>query len=114
MAWPIPGSAASPGMAPGRRLLLWGDQGQDDYFRNQSPHAAAAFLGCDRYTPGGGAVGVPGSGPQDPAFLLTMLEQVRRERPEPIASLAAGITDLRLYRVTVENAGVAVRLSSRR
>lgn len=50
-------------------------------------------------------------GAADAAFLREMLAQTRSARPHPSAPVPAGAADLRLYRVSVTNASVCVRVS---
>ncbi len=97
------------------RVLLGGVLGTGDaHAANESPRARFAFFQSLRYTPGGGAAPLPGRGTADPDFLRRMLAPVRNERPRPLGALPSGVTDVRLYRVTVQDALVGIRLTANR
>jgi hypothetical protein len=89
------------------RVLGLGYIGQTviPYFFNKANLAATAGLVLSRqvthWIPGTRTVPTPNEGLSDPAFVKTMLAQTRAAVQQPVAALASGVTDLRLYRVWV-------------
>ena len=77
--------------------------GNEGYFNNRSTAAHAVLFGSTKFTPGGGALTIPGQGTADPAFVRKMLAQLRQQRPRPLTAVPGGITDVRVYRVNVAN-----------
>jgi hypothetical protein len=78
------------------------------YFANSASPAAQALLLNSMTTastiPDSGASQIPEQGVYDPSFIRDMLSQIRTEQPTSLSALPAGVTDLRLYRVVVEEA----------
>ena len=97
---------------PDTRVLALCVQGNgDDYFRSDAPQARAALVGSMKYTPGGGATHTPDRGSVSDAELISMLEQVRRQTPRPLAPPKPGITSVRFHRVCAQAAPVCIRLT---
>ena len=95
---------------PNTKVLMLGQGNRDDFLINHSPAARAALIESVNYTPGGGAIPVPDRGTANTAFLREMLAQTRSARPHPSSPPPRGATDLQLYRVSVTNASVCVRV----
>jgi hypothetical protein len=55
--------------------------------------------------------GIP-LGPADIAFLETTLNQLRTSQPTLLAPLPAGVTDVRFYRIFVDDAQVGIHLKA--
>ena len=53
---------------------------------------------------------VPDQGQADPVWLLQMLEQVRTDTPRPLTVISEPTTDLRFFRVSLENCNTAIQL----
>ncbi|HZT43805.1 MAG TPA: glycosyl hydrolase family 28-related protein [Chthonomonadaceae bacterium] len=92
------------------KVLLIGQGNRDDFLVNQSPAAHAARIQSVKYTSGGGATSVADRGTVDAAFLREMLAQTRSARPHPRAPVPSGATDLQIYRLSVTNAIVCLRI----
>lgn len=100
------------GQGANTNLLLLGVQTGigDNYFTNNLPQAHVALLESMQYTAGGGGKPVPDAGTADPDFIRRMLAQTRNARPQPLNSIAPGVTDVRLYRIGVSNAHIGIHL----
>ena len=102
------------GDGSGLRLLVLGFLGgfnlPDFMINESSPKAASAFLLNRDALRGGSSVPIDDIGQADPAFLRETLAQTRAEHAGIIDQLPAKITDLRLYRVMVENGTVGIHL----
>ena len=85
-----------------------------NYFANSaSPAAQALLLNSTTWNstiPGSGASPIPEQGVYDPSFIRDMLSQIRTEQPSGLTSLPSGVTDLRLYRVVVEQGLTGIHL----
>jgi hypothetical protein len=81
-----------------------------DLLANESAKARVALLDSFRYWHGGGALPVSDQGKVDDAFLREMFAQTRREQFHLLSPVPSGSTDLRLYRVGVENTLTGIRL----
>jgi hypothetical protein len=85
-----------------------------NYFANSaSPAAQALLLNSATWkstNPNSGASPIPEQGVYDPSFIRDMLSQMRTEQPSKLTSLASGVTDLRLYRVAVEQSLTGIQL----
>ncbi len=99
-------------------ILVWGIQGHSDsYIVNNSDGAKAAVLNSRKYGKNGSEA-VPNQAnteilPGEPgsvAFLRDMLFQTRSQRPKPLTSLPAGLTDVVFERVRVENSLIGIHL----
>jgi hypothetical protein len=93
-------------------LLLLGVQMGigEGYLVNNSPEAHVALLESMQYTPGGGGRPVPDVGAADSDFLRRMLAPTRSTKAEPLTTVPAGLTDVRLYRIGVSNAQIGIHL----
>ncbi len=115
------GVAALLNVNIGTNLTLSGDgsqtrllgmlHGSENAVVNRSRDAKVLLLGGSQTLPGGSASVIPNQGIAEPAFVLKMLEQLRTERPHPLATLPGGITDVRFYRVTVSGGQTSVHLT---
>lgn len=98
-------TATVTGTGTGTELLLMGCTGYPDtaappfptYLDNQSPQARVEHL-----LSSSSGRELPHLGSGDPAFLEKMLAQARRDTPRRLVPLSPGVTDLRVYRVGVE------------
>ena len=85
-----------------------------NYFANSaSPAAQALLLNSTTWkstNPNSGASPIPEQGVYDPSFIRDMISQIRTEQPNGLTSLPSGVTDLRLYRVRVEQALTGIHL----
>jgi len=97
-------------------LLLLGIEppAAPDFLGPLPPNPHVALLLSRRYAnPAEGAPptrSVPDQGQTDPAWLLQMLEQVRQDTPRPLTVIPESTTDLRFFRVSVENCNTAIQL----
>jgi hypothetical protein len=82
-----------------------------DFLVNESAKARVALLDSFRYWHGGSALPVSDQGKVDDSFLREMFAQTRREEFHVLSPIPTGSTDLRLYRVNVENTLTGIRLS---
>jgi hypothetical protein len=81
------------------------------YFQNRSAAQAVLWNGRRIATGGGtGSLAIPDQGRYDEALLRTALAQMRRELPGAIRDLPAGVTDVRLYRVSIAGFGVGLHI----
>lgn len=82
---------------------------QDNVFQNNSSQGRMVLLNNTRVpsATNGSATPITNVGTADDAFLREALQQLRAERPilRPLQPLAAGISDLRLYRVAISSSG---------
>ncbi len=93
-------------------LLLMGVNGQNqNYIVNNSASARVSVVASlgDLFTDHG--TSIPDVGSTEPAFLKRMLAPIRAETLPSLHALPEGVTDARLYRVTVNNALVGIQLS---
>jgi hypothetical protein len=84
-----------------------------NYFLDSSPLAKAGLFYSSVMTPAGGSAVVSDQSFNIPAssdFVRTMMASVRAVKPLPLSQLPTGATDLRLFRVTVEQATVGAQL----
>ena len=91
--------------------LIAGVSLPDFLLNNSSPAARTELLNSRDAIRGGSSVAVADQGVADPAFLREMLAQTRAEQPEIIGKLPDGVSDVRFYRVWVENAVVGIHLA---
>ena len=85
-----------------------------DAFVNDSPSAQVALLGSRTGYNGVPQVSVPNYTNQIgsvPEFVRQMLAQTRGAHPQPLTHLPEGVTDVRMYRVTVEGGSVGLQLN---
>jgi hypothetical protein len=95
------------------RLLALGLQGHTDgYFVNNSPRALVALMNSREYLSDSGTRAVRNEGAASAAFVREMLAQTRGEQPRLPTALASGVTDVRLYRVRIENCPEGLHLRS--
>jgi hypothetical protein len=84
------------------------------YFFNAANPAATAGLVLSRqvthWIPGTRTVPTSNEGISDPVFVKSMLAQTRAAIQQPVAALASGVTDLRLYRVWVTHSANNIHL----
>jgi hypothetical protein len=99
------------GQSPQTRVLALGCHGSGEWFANLSPSACAARLDSVQYTPGGGAKSIADVGQGGEAFLMEMLAQTRELRLADREDIAAGLTDVRLYRIFVRNPRIGISLT---
>ena len=59
-------------------------------------------------------VPLPDQGNAEPEWILSMLEQLRTDRPRTLTAISLEATDLRFYRVEVENCSTAIHLQAQR
>ena len=104
----------SSGDSSGSRILalgLVGGMNVPDYLRNQgSPAAQAALFNGRTMIRRGSSARTNDQGAVDPQFLRQMLSQTREEQPPLIGDLPAGVSDIRFYRVSVNNAVIGIHL----
>jgi hypothetical protein len=77
-----------------------------------STQAQASLLQSFQVTDGPTFNPISATGPTDPVFLKQMLAQTRSSRPRLLTPMPPGRADVRIHRVLVEGARVALRLSS--
>ena len=116
-------SALVKGNGSATELLLLGCNGFPDdtipklqtYLDNQSPNATVKnFFAESRVITGPGAYNtyaLPDLGDADPVFLRKMLSQVRSETPRRLVPQPSGVSDVRIYRVSVEACKTAMKLT---
>ena len=83
------------------------------YFQNSSTPAAHAMLLNSAQTStccNTGSVQVPEQGTYDPRFVTAMLAQARAAAPVVLSPTPSGVTDVRMFRVSVNRASVAIHL----
>lgn len=96
-------------------LGIVGPAGTTEYFQNSSPAAQAALLDSSITAPGIGSVAVAdrtSNVASVPDFVRSQLSQVRNAQPRALASQPAGVTDLRVFRVSVEQSTVGIHLKA--
>ncbi len=95
-------------------LLLLGVQpGGPEMLLPPPPQARVALRYSRRYAEGKPpTVSVPDVGAASPEWILQMLEQVRTDIPRPLRVVRGSATDLRFYRVQVQNGGTGIHLQS--
>ena len=74
------------------------------FINNASPPGLSGLLINREWTttiPGSATIATPDMGDTDPTFVKAMLAQTRAAHQAPLASLPAGVTDLRLYRLSL-------------
>ncbi len=82
------------------------EQRSAQYFENTTSPPARAMLLNSRHLstrPGVRTEATANVGTADPAFIREMLRQTRKEMPQPLHALPAGVTDFRMFRVWVTN-----------
>jgi len=79
------------------------------YLVNNSSTTRGVFIE-NRYQGANGSLPDPDEGTADPAFVRTMLAQDRASRFSQISDLPAGVTDVKLYRVTTGNAKFGIHI----
>ena len=99
------------GQSPQTKVLALGCHGSGEWFANLSPSDCAARLDSVQYTPGGGAKSIADIGQSGEAFLTEMLAQTRGLRLADREDIAAGLTDVRLYRIFVRNPRIGISLT---
>ena len=91
-------------------LAIMAERASSDYFLNRAAPPAAARLAASRQRRAGGPgnrsvptpdVGTPVS--DNPGFVRSLLAQARGEVPHALEPLPPGVTDFRMFRVTVVN-----------
>jgi Pectate lyase superfamily protein len=100
----------------GTQALFVGVEGRitNPFYSNTAPDAQAALIGSKLGTEGGGSAPVPDrvtNVPALPDFLRTMLADLRGAQPRTLALAADDVTDVRLFRVFVDQTrrGIVVR-----
>jgi hypothetical protein len=93
------------------KALLITQGNRSDFLVNESTNAKVALVESFRYWLGGRALPVTNLGAADDTFLREMLAQTRRVQFRPLDPVAPEATDLRMYRVSVENTRGGIRLS---
>ncbi len=104
-AWFLETTVAVAGDGWGTDLLLLGCYGTPNitqpitptYLDNQSPNARV-----EHWFSESSGFQIPHTTDPDPVFLRKMLEQVRTDKPRRLVPLQEGVTDFRLFRVSVE------------
>jgi hypothetical protein len=91
-------------------LLVLGCQGRGDWFAGGSPDGRAAVLSSRQFDPKIGTTPFADVGKADPVFIQKMLAPTRAQRPRPLGPVKDGLTDLRLYRVSVSGCQTCVHL----
>jgi len=81
------------------------------YLVNNSTGIRGVFT-LNRYQGEGGSLPDRDQGNADPAFIRTMLAQDRASRFSPISDLPAGVTDVKLYRVTATRGRVGIHIQA--
>jgi hypothetical protein len=84
-------------------VLLLGIEGhQANYVTQDTTVSNFALLNSHLYTSGSGSFPIPNQGSASPSFLRNMLASTRTEKPSPLSPLPVGVTDVRIYRVAIE------------
>jgi Pectate lyase superfamily protein len=83
------------------------------YYSNNFVGTSGASFNLNRKaTPSAGSSSIPDPDPiPSAAFIRTSLAQSRAAKPSQVADLMAGVTDLRLYRVTVNKGSIGIHLA---
>ena len=106
----VPTGISVTGAGAGTSLLLFGMQrGDKDFLNNTSPGAMVRQLFCRQMITGGETHPLDDVGTADEAFLRKMLAMTRSARPTTLTPVKGGLTDLRTYRLRVDNALVGIR-----
>lgn len=113
-AWFLETSVAVTGDGSGTDLLLLGCYGTPNitqpvtptYLDNQSPNARVEHW----FSESNGRQ-LPHTTEPDPVFLRKMLEQVRTDTPRRLVPLPSGVTDVRVFRVSIESCKYGMILS---
>lgn len=88
--------------------------GQPNFYGMAPLWRLGSAYGCTIYTEGGGAKVWEGNDiPTSAASAIKMLAPLRAARPQTLTSLPRGVTDLRLYRVNVENFATNIHLKAK-
>jgi len=114
-AYEIPAEIVLKGPGENMKLLALGIQSNvpnEPYLVNQSPYAQYGLLNSRRNVEDG-TEAVPNEGIDDPNFLREMLAQTRTERPQLVTSIEDGLTDVRFYRIMVDQTSVGIHLQAR-
>ena len=83
-------------------LAIFALQDSPRYLVNDtSPRAPAALINSRHSPKGNRSIATPNIGAVDPAFIELLMKHTRAESPSPPTPLAAGITDVRMFRVWV-------------
>lgn len=102
------------GDGAGTELLVLGSYGEPNltqpvpptYLVNESPNARVEhWFSESNYRQ------IPHATEPDPVFLRKMLEQVRTEKPRRLVTLPSGVTDVRVFRVSIESCKYGMILS---
>ena len=101
------------------RLLLLGIEGlplgaaddQEPFLRNESPEAQVRLLQSFRAVTGGGSIPLLDRGSLDPEFLRSLLSQTREQQPRRLTPRPNGVTDVRIFGISVEKAIVGFKLT---
>ena len=99
-----------------RFLMLGADDVDAGTLDRAGSGGQVSMLNSAQYVEGQGYIALPTVGSSDAAFIKTMLEDLRNEPTETgnsaVSALAAGVTDVQIYAVGIENAVVGLKVSS--
>jgi hypothetical protein len=87
------------------------------FIDNTSPAGISSLLihrECTTTVPGTGSIPTANRGSSDPTWIGSMLSQTRAAHQAPLTTLPAGVTDLRLYRVSTNRGINGIHLSNLR
>ena len=90
--------------------LETGEQVSEYVVNTGTPPGQTIQLNARKAVPRGSSVRTADRGAPDPQFLRQMLAQTREEQPQPIGELPAGVSDVRFYRVSVNNTNIGIHL----
>jgi hypothetical protein len=102
-------------------ILLLGIEGTQANYVSVDPTVTNfALLNSHAYTVGTGSYSgwglgsfpIPNQGTASPNFLRSMLASTRTEKPDALAPLPAGVTDVKLYRLAIEQSGTGLHVKS--
>lgn len=94
-------------------LAVFDEQTPPYFFNTADPPAKALLINSRHKRPAGlgsWSIATADMGPADNALVIRLLAHTRGEMPGPLADLAAGVTDLRMFRVWLANGQVNLAL----
>jgi len=93
-------------------ILLLGLEGhQSNYVTRDATVTNFGLLNSHLYDPQNGSLPIPNQGSASPAFVRSMLASTRTETPNSLAPLPAGVTDVKMYHLAIENTGTGLDVS---
>ena len=93
-------------------VLLFGIEGRQPNYVTTDATVVNNFALIESHLFGvNGSFPIPNVGSAPPAFLRTMLSSTRTEKPATLGPLPAGVTDVRLYRIAIEQTVTGLHVS---